>query len=75
MKKLHSNRILNWLAERNIIGTPTVGNQPVYIQPNRAARRFQQAQALKQAAVGNRRKYEKRGAPGRSSKGRAPLTR
>lgn len=73
MKKLYRNGILDWLAQRGIIGTPAVGREPVPMRFNRASRRYQQALMLKDAAEPRRRKYEKRGAPGRASKGRAPL--
>lgn len=75
-----AGRALNWLAERGIIGTPGVPvNQSsveyAYVRPNRQQRRYAEAMQLKQAAEPNRRKYEKRGVPGRAGKGRAPLRR
>ena len=78
MRKQHNSKrygeaFLNWLADRGLIGTPRLPQHEVPIAPNRRSKRAQQAIALKQAATPARRKHEKRGAPGRSSKGRAPF--
>ena len=56
-----------------IVGTPaTVNDTGLSYRPNRKQKRSHQALMLKQKAESRRRKYEKRGAPGRSAKGRKP---
>lgn len=60
-----------------IVGQPGVPSlEPVpQAAPNRRAKRAHWAMQQKQVAAPKRRKHEKRGAPGRRSKGRAPFSR
>lgn len=57
----------------SIMGKPAAmpDHEPFFF-PNRKQKRVQLAMDLKVRAEPNRRKYEKRGVPGRSSKGRRP---
>jgi hypothetical protein len=55
----------------SIMGRPAaMGDHMPFVKPSRKQRRIA---AARTAAIPRRRKYEKRGAPGRSSKGRKPF--
>lgn len=60
----------------NLFGTsdaPTIKERMQFFRPNRKQRRANASAALKVKAAPRRAKYEKRGAPGRASKGRRPF--
>lgn len=58
----------------SIMGRPAaMGDHMPFVKPSRKQKRINAATALRTAAIPRRRKYEKRGAPGRSSKGRKPF--
>jgi hypothetical protein len=66
------HKLMDWLGKKGIVGSPTAAPNPgVYVGSNRKQRRTQTAIRLKTASAPNRAKYEKRGAPGRASKGRS----
>lgn len=71
-----AKRFIDKVMEK-IAGKPGVPSlQPVsQVAPNRRAQRAHWAMQQKLVAAPKRRKHEKRGAPGRRSKGRAPLSR
>jgi len=59
-----------------IFGAPAVHNPGNIMGPmNRHAKRASMSQRMKISAEPNRRKFEKRGAVGRASKGRKPHAR
>jgi hypothetical protein len=59
----------------NLFGKPAAlsDNAPINWHANRKQKRVNVSMALAQRAAPKRMKHEKRGAPGRSSKGRKPF--
>lgn len=65
------NTFKKWVD--SMFGTPAVLKEKVQFgRPNRKQKRVNAATAIKKASASARRKHEKRGAPGRSAKGRRP---
>lgn len=66
------HKLMDWLGKHGIFGSPTAAPNPgEYVDLNRKQRRAQVSIRMKAASAPNRAKYEKRGAPGRASKGRS----
>lgn len=65
-------KVMDWLGKKGVFSTPSVVQKAgEYVAPNRRQRRAQLAIRSAALATPARRKHEKRGAPGRASKGRS----